>query len=286
MRFNLQAPAKLNLFLKIGPPRSDGFHNIFSLFQTISLADKLEIIDSSVDELISDLPFPQEENLAFIALKKLREKAEFPPLKIKLNKNIPLGSGLGGASSDAAAILKGLNDILNLGFKQEELKALALEIGSDVPYFLIGGTCLVSGRGEVIQPLSDLPTWSVLLYLPDFSISTRLAYQWWDEEFLNSNKNLESFENLDYHRIEWGENDFEKVIFKRFPVLSQAKQLAKEAGVEFVGLSGSGSAVFALSREIGRLQALKKVWGNLPGQVIETFFETAFREESLSCRFQ
>lgn len=283
MRFNLLAPAKLNLFLKIGSRRTDGFHDIFSLFQTVSLADEFEITVSATDELVSDLPLTQEENLAFRAIKKLREKAKFPPLKIKLTKNIPPGSGLGGASSDAAAILKGLNNFFDLGLSQAELKELSLSIGSDVPFFLIGGTCLVSGRGEIIRKVSDLPVWPVLLFIPDFSISTRLAYQWWDN-YLNSNRQTANLSRLDYNQIRWGENDFEKVVFERFPILREAKELAKEVGVEFAGLSGSGSAIFALSQETEKLKNLKEAWQSFPGKVIETFFESSDQDGSLRCQ--
>lgn len=285
MRFCLVAPAKLNLFLKIGSRRPDGFHDIFSLIQTVSLADEFEITSSSTDELVSDLPLFQEENLAFQALKKLRQKAKFPPLKIKLTKNIPPGSGLGGASSDAAAILRGLNIFFDLGLSQAELREIALSIGSDVPFFLIGGTCLVSGRGEVIKKISDLPAWKVLLFVPDFSISTRLAYQWWDE-YLNLNRQAANLTKLNCAQISWGENDFEKVVFERFPILKKVKESAKEVGVEFAGLSGSGSAVFALSQEVEKLKNLKEKWQNFPGGVIETFFESSAWKESLSCQFR
>ncbi len=285
MRFNLLAPAKLNLFLKIGPRRSDGYHHIYSLLQTITLYDELEIITSSSDDLVSDLPLQLEENLVYKALVKLREKADFPPLRIKLTKNIPVGGGLGGASSDAATVLKGINSFFNLGLSQVDLKNLAESIGSDVPYFLIGGTCLVSGRGEVIQKLPDLPTWPVLLYIPEFSISTSLAYQWWDAHSAQ-NQLVGEISNLNYTHLRWGENDFEEVISERYPVLKQARQLAREAGVEYAGLSGSGSAFFALSRETKKLENLKKAWRNLPGRIIEAYFESHAQKEILSCPFR
>lgn len=284
MKFFLRAPAKLNLFLKIGSRRPDGYHNILSLFQTISLFDELVITASSADKVVCDLPIPQEENLVFKALRKLREKLVFPPVKIELRKNIPAGSGLGGASSDAAAVLKGMNNFFALGLNQEELKRISLEIGSDVPYFLVGGACLVKGRGEVIKKLPDLPVWPLLLYLPDFSLSTSLAYCWWDDYLSQNPESLRDLDSLDYTGISWGENDFEKVVFQKYPFLKEAKEIAGQMGVEFAGLSGSGPALFALAREVDKLKCLRKAWERLPGRVIETSFENEGFKEILSCR--
>ncbi len=286
MKFFLKAPAKLNLFLKIGPKRADGYHSILSLFQTISLFDEIEITTSSTDSLICDLPLLPEENLVFKALKKLRAKADFPPLEIKLKKNIPPGSGLGGASSDAASVLKGINNFFALGLSFENLRKLSLEVGSDVPYFLVGGTCLVKGRGEVVKKLSSLPACPLLLFLPHFSISTALAYSWWDGYVAQNPELLKEFNSLDYTRISWGENDFEKVILERYPLLKEVRKIAQEIGVEFTGLSGTGSALFALSQEAGRLRNLKKAWERLPGKVIEAVFETSEGKEKLSCQFR
>ncbi|MGH8103508.1 MAG: 4-(cytidine 5'-diphospho)-2-C-methyl-D-erythritol kinase, partial [bacterium] len=185
----LRAYAKLNLTLSIHPKSGD-FHPIQSLMQTISLHDEL-IFDTNETGRLSlfyeePYPIPMKENLIWIALKKLQEQYSIKKgMTVWLKKRIPVGGGLGGGSSDAAATLIGACRIWELPADGIDLRTIALDIGSDVPFCMQGGTAWVEGRGERVSDLGQLNTLRFVLLFPGFSVSSREGYAWWDEDPLS-----------------------------------------------------------------------------------------------------
>lgn len=181
----LHAPAKINLCLHVRPPRQDGFHPLDSIVARISLCDEVELACRGDGRLVLDCPrlvdCPPEQNLAFRAAEFIRREtgSNSVGLDIRLTKRIPPGAGLGGGSSDAAAVLAGCNELLQLGFSRNELARLGERLGSDVPLFLGPPASRISGRGEDVQPI-DLPDFHAVLVLSDLSCSTPEVYREFD----------------------------------------------------------------------------------------------------------
>jgi 4-diphosphocytidyl-2-C-methyl-D-erythritol kinase len=181
----LEAPAKINLTLRVGARRADGFHGIRSVMQAVSLCDTITITRTKSD---SDslkitgpespaLDSPMEGNLALRALTALRTRnPDIPHCHLDLEKVIPVGGGLGGGSSDCAAVLRGANELFELGLSREELIEIGAELGSDVPFFFSSGSALVSGRGESFEPLNAPLDYSLVLINPGIHISTAEAF--------------------------------------------------------------------------------------------------------------
>ncbi len=255
----VRAFGKINLGLEILARRPDGYHEIRTVYQTVSLADRLEISVSSRQHGIhlecDDPLIPTgRANLAYQAgdlwkrLRRFRGRVE-----IRLRKCIPAGSGLGGASSDAAATLLGLEHLTGDRLDVPARFRLAARLGSDVPFFLWGGRCLGIGRGEDVYPLPDLVRRCCLIVFPGIEVSTREAYR-------EAGRLLKLTEPAGKPTISWfgarphlsledwgpAENDFEEVVFARWPELARVKRQLVQAGAEIASLTGSGSAVFAL----------------------------------------
>lgn len=248
----IAAPAKTNLWLRMVGRREDGFHNIETRMVALSLADRLSlenIPDSVKVSLSCDDPKLEtgEGNLVVRAVRALEEHCgrRFG-LRLHLQKNIPLEAGLGGGSSDAAAALKGVNQLLELGLDKGELAALAAGIGSDVPFFIHDSPCDCSGRGEIVTPVGkgqDLP---ILLLKPPFGVSAAWAYQNWAGAI--------ELPGVTYapQICPWGEmvNDLERPVFEKFFVLARLKMwLLDQAEVHAALLSGSGSCVLVVLAE-------------------------------------
>ena len=172
------APAKLNLTLDVLGKRPDGYHDLRMVMQSVELADRIELETGTGRglEVRTDLSFlpNNEKNLAAAAALKLQERSgkRADGLSIAIEKRVPVCAGMGGGSSDAAAVLRALNEGLGVGLSRMELAALGMEVGSDVPYCVLGGTALAEGRGEVLTPLPPLPRCWVVACKPDFPIST------------------------------------------------------------------------------------------------------------------
>jgi len=175
-----EAPAKVNLSLHVEPPKSDGYHPIQSLVQTIEWCDRIEVEEAEDDDLkVVGAELDPEDNLVRRALDAARLRKPVPTLSINLRKRIPIGAGLGGGSSDAAATL-----VAALSFgavTAVEIAEAASSLGADVPLFLVGGTILMSGYGEVIETQPDLIGLAVAVAVPDFSLSTAEVYRRWDQ---------------------------------------------------------------------------------------------------------
>ncbi|MCS7275218.1 MAG: 4-(cytidine 5'-diphospho)-2-C-methyl-D-erythritol kinase [Candidatus Bipolaricaulota bacterium] len=246
----LEAYAKLNLGLKILGKRPDGYHEIETLFQSIDLHDTLtlELHEQPRIALQIDSPWPiaqGRENLVYRAAEMvLSYAAESRGVRIFLKKRIPVGAGLGGGSSDAAATLVGLNQLLGLHFRSTDLHSLALKLGSDVPYFLVGGLCRGRGRGELLERLPPLwGDYTFVLVKPPCSLSTEEVYREYD------------------HLVERGwqpsladsefivcVNDLEEAALRLCPELRDCRQRIAEFQPDLWGLSGSGPTYYAAWR--------------------------------------
>jgi 4-diphosphocytidyl-2-C-methyl-D-erythritol kinase len=251
--FEREAPAKVNLSLKILGKRADGFHELETRMVRISVTDTLR---AETAEPGSGLRFTCDEpslptdgsNLVVKAVRALEQHLgrEFD-LTIHLTKRIPHGAGLGGGSSDAATVLLGLNEGYGLGLSRDGLSGIAASLGSDIPFFLYEGACDCRGRGEIVEPVPAFP-WRPRLFLvkPTFSVPTPWAYREW----LAS----QELPGIDYaaRPMPWGElvNSLERPVFAKHLVLADLKRfLAAQPGVEGALLSGSGSVVFAVLGE-------------------------------------
>jgi len=266
----LRAFAKINLGLRILSKRPDGYHEIRTLYQTIALHDRLKITLSPGREGIRlecdkpDIPSGRE-NLVYRACEFWRRAVGFRgEIAARLEKVIPAGSGLGGASSDAAAAIEGLERLTGERLPLARRLALAAQLGSDVPLFLLGGRVLGCGRGEEIYPLPDLPPRKCLVVFPGFAVSTAQAYR---QAGLRLTRQAKPRRINDVGAwphsalLEWGpaENDFERVVFARWPELARLKRRLIRAGAEIASLTGSGSAVYAVFESVRRLLYASKL---------------------------
>lgn len=281
--------AKINLTLDILEKRPDGFHGIESVMQSISLHDIITLRTSSEPgiRITCDIPgIPTDEkNLAHKAASIFLQRRGFATgLDIHIEKRIPMQAGLGGGSSNAAAVLMGLNQLFGLSVSLDELSSIGAKIGSDVPFFLVGGTALVRGRGEVIQPLPDIPSWQLVIVKPPFGVSTAWAYKRLDEmssavgEPTPHSKRMVDCILCDGCLPDALWNDLESPAVERHPEIAEIKGELLRAGASGALMCGSGSAVFGLFKieEEARTGA-----DRLTGRFGELFVErTLSREEA------
>ncbi|HZK64465.1 MAG TPA: 4-(cytidine 5'-diphospho)-2-C-methyl-D-erythritol kinase [Puia sp.] len=242
--------AKINLGLSIISKRSDGFHDLESVFYPLPFCDILEIVPGGTTSLsLSGIPLAGKpaENLVIRAFQLL--KKHYPQITeaaVYLHKHIPSGAGLGGGSSDAASMLRLLNDYFGLRITPEELKTYALTLGSDCPFFLQPSPCYVRGRGEILEPISlDLSGYSVLLVHPGVSVSTAWAYS----QIQPAAPGFPIRELISGPVINWRnqlKNDFEIPVFRQYPALGAIKDQLYKAGALFASMTGSGSSFYAL----------------------------------------
>jgi 4-diphosphocytidyl-2-C-methyl-D-erythritol kinase len=253
-----QAPAKINLSLKIHGKRADGFHEIESLFVPISLADELTMEPAEQFSFSCDEPgVPGDErNLAVRAVQLFAERTNVEPrIRLTLSKKIPHGAGLGGGSSDAAATVLALNEFFGTALGMDALAAMAAQLGSDVPFFLYGSAAICRGRGEMVTPQLFNASLPLLLLKPPFEVPTPWAYQHW--------RDSRELPTISYAAQEfaWGTlvNDLERPVFEKFIVLATMKTwLFDRPEVSGALMSGSGSTLFAVLRDRGASPALAK----------------------------
>ena len=260
--------AKVNLHLGVLGRREDGFHNIFTVFQTVSLHDEIAFqrADGEIFLECDDPAVPADEsNLIIRAAERLRAKFGISEgARIRLEKRIPMGGGLGGGSSNAAAALVGLATIWGIDAGLDDLIRIGGELGSDVPFFLQGGTATGMGRGTEIEPVADFKAEWMLIVTPDEHVSTAAAYAGLGAQNLtneDSNRILRvcrsEAESPDF-LLTAATNDFEKTVFAQHPEIGRVKQRLIDLGATRALMSGSGASVFALFyKEETRQTALK-----------------------------
>lgn len=246
------APAKINLSLDVLKKRGDGYHELKMIMQTVSLYDDIVIEKDdkiSLDSNKKDIPL-DNRNLAWKAAELFFDYTGIQGgCRIHITKNIPDGAGLGGGSSDAATVLIALNEIYNTKLSEKELREIAVKIGADVPFFIVGGTCLAQGIGEKLTKIENKTDPYILIYKPDFSISTKWVYE---------NLNLDNKPSYDIDIIVKDLcagnplftnqifNYLEEVSVSEYPQISDIKTMLKNMGADNALMSGSGSSVFGI----------------------------------------
>lgn len=261
------AYAKLNLGLRVLYRRPDGYHELRTAFQTISLADRMEIAFAPARATqiaiqgTPEIPDNLVERACRLVLDALKIRAD---VHFRLRKNIPMGAGLGGGSSDAAAVLLALPVLARKPLAMDRLAELAAQLGSDVPFFLYGGSALGLGRGEELYPLPDRPAARGLLVVPAIHSSTAEAYRDLSPTLtsIRLQNKLVVFQQEVWRGGADGsamdDNDFEEVVFARHPELKRIKQRLVRFGAKPAAMTGSGSAIFGIFADAGRLDRARK----------------------------
>lgn len=248
--------AKINLGLRITEKRSDGYHNLETIFYPVALKDALEIQEhaepdssiSKVDLHISGIKVEgsPEDNLVVKAYRLLDEHFQLPPIKIFLHKHIPSGAGLGGGSSDAASMLKLLNDYYSLCLSDNQLEAYASKLGADCAFFIRNTPTFAEGIGNIFSPVDlSLKGYQILLIKPDVFVSTREAFS----QIHPCRPTCSLKELIKFPIDKWKDlivNDFEASVFPQHPTIGQIKEELYRNGAIYASMSGSGSSVFGL----------------------------------------
>ncbi len=242
------APGKINIGLRIIRKRSDKYHDIETVFYPIHLADELEIVKADKHEFFSNIDLEADANLCLRALHFFCERTGInAEVKMTLKKNIPIGSGLGGGSSDAAAVLLALQELYGKPLSDIELFDIATELGADVSFFLKKVPSYATGKGEIIEPMKYRVDRYILTVTPEVSVSTALAYSLVTPSGEHEKSLREILVGLgeDYGMYkEAVVNDFEPPVFGKFPVIREIKAAMIAAGADFSSMSGSGSSVY------------------------------------------
>jgi len=255
------APAKLNLGLEVIRRRPDGFHEIRTIFQALDWGDRLRLRRRTGSGILLRVQGPPSipkgrENLVVRAATALAaRRAPGKGVEILLSKRIPAGAGLGGGSSDAAATLLALERLWGLSPDPSELRALAEGLGSDIPFFFLGGTALGEGRGEILTPLPPAPDWTWILALPPLSVATEEAYRKACKGLTDSGERLRMLQLALVERAFAGfvdnlVNDLESGVFSTEPRLEGIKRALLAIGAPGVAMTGSGAALFAPLRSV------------------------------------
>jgi 4-diphosphocytidyl-2-C-methyl-D-erythritol kinase len=241
---------KINIGLNVIRKRTDGFHDLETVFYPVELRDALEVIRSETFNFqLTGLPVndTNDNNLCVKAYRLL--KADFPDLpevSIHLHKAIPMGAGLGGGSADGAFMLSMLDKKFQLDISEEKLIAYALHLGSDCPFFIVNKPCFATGRGEILSPVElDLSTYKIVVVNPAFHVSTREAFS-----KLSPSSPVKSIRQIIEQPIEsWKEelkNDFEETVFQLYPAIEKIKDELYAKGAIYASMTGTGSTVFGI----------------------------------------
>lgn len=258
-KLELKALAKINLGLDVLGRRENGYHDVKMVMQTIHLYDEVILEKTKepgihLETNLSYLPI-DENNIAYKAAKMLQEEFEIPEgIRIQLKKYIPVAAGMAGGSTNAAAVLFGMNRMYHLGLTEQQLKDRGVKLGADVPYCIMRGTVLAEGIGEILTPLPPMPRCYVLIAKPGISVSTKTVYEKFDA--------LQDVDHPDIDRLMLGleQGDLEKVASSMgnvlegvtiglYPVIEKIKQVMKQEGALNAMMSGSGPTVFGIFEE-------------------------------------
>ena len=247
----VNSPAKINLGLNVVSKREDGYHNLETIFIPLILSDKLTFTKSNKLVLNSNSNFLNKlsDNLVLKAVRLLEQRTSQKILvDILIDKNIPIGGGLGGGSSNAAITLKTINKIFNLGLDGKELFEIALELGSDVPYFLNPVPAFAESRGEILHTLNMEILYPILIVNPGIKLDTIWAFRKIKPK-LPENNLMEIFKSglTDFDILrDYVENDFEEIVFKEHPLIGEIKSELYKLGAQFALMSGTGSTVYGI----------------------------------------
>ena len=254
MNIMVKAYGKINLFLDCLGKRNDGYHEVKMIMQSVRLHDLIDIRESDKNLIFSDSLYvpSNKNNLAMKAAMLLQEKYNMPNVNIKIKKNIPVSAGMAGGSTDAAAVLIGCNALFKLGLNNDILMQIAAELGSDVPFCILGGTAIAEGRGEIIHPMSSLPKMHVILMPADYGVSTVSVYKALQPDDINPQEKL--FKDL-YQAIQQADRRFveshmfnvlENPSFRVDARTKERKKVLENLGIKNVLMSGSGPTLFRL----------------------------------------
>jgi len=266
----LHAPAKINLTLRVGPRRDDGFHDVRTLLQSIALADTLKFTTRKGPfVLVTRTPgVPSDRtNLVWRAAELLwraiGRTGDPRDVHARLEKSIPTEAGLGGGSADAAATLAGLNVLWEARRSRRDLARLGAELGADVPFFLHGGTALGSGRGDELYPVDDVGRLGIVVIKPSFGVATAAAYGWVDEDrAANLPAAARALPEID---VGWPTgpirlvNDLEAPVARRHPMITEMVDALRREGAQGAAMTGSGSAVFGVFSEAQAKRAARRL---------------------------
>ncbi len=252
----VNAYAKINLGLDVLRRREDGYHDVCMIMQSLELHDSITINQTNGHgiSMTTNLPFlpDNQDNLVYKAAALFMETYGLSTgLSIRLEKNIPVAAGLAGGSSDAAATLLGLNQLFHMERSKEELMKLGVRIGADVPYCILLGTALSEGIGEILTPLSPIPSCSILLVKPDISVSTKYVYENLHLNEGSPHPDIQAMRTAlnasDLHTLAKAmDNILQTVTVKEYPIISEIKDKMKELGALNSLMSGSGPTVFGI----------------------------------------
>ena len=271
------APAKLNLFLRIKNKRTDGYHNLQSVFQLIGLYDEISIRvrdDNKINIKNSCSSISKQNDIAYKACSLLLNKTSIG-VDVEIKKNIPIGAGLGGGSSDAATILMAINRICRLGLSKEKLMQLGLKLGADVPFFIFGKNAWVEGIGDQLHPIS-IPEFNFVVAVPNISISTSSIFA--SFKLTNNANPLKIATSFDSKEHEFIDNDLESLVIEKFLSVSKLMDWMKSFG--YAKMSGTGSSIFLRpksniqSQEIERLKPKNTEIYAVKGLSVHPFYLT------------
>lgn len=279
----LTAPAKVNFALDVIGKREDGYHLVEMVMQTIDLCDQL-VLENRPEEIAVICSHPDVpsggENLVWKAAHLLRKEYGTPDCgaTITITKRIPVAAGLAGGSADAAATLKGLNQLWNLNLSAKELAELGLALGADIPFCLRGGTAMAEGIGEKLTSLPAPPRLWVVLLKPNIGVSTSEVYNSYDNSLVQRRPDIQAFISALIVADPWAmagsmANVLESVTFARWPLLRRIKQGAIELGAYAALMSGSGPTVFALAQDYHQAVAIVNGLRHLVGFTYITTFK-------------
>lgn len=270
--------AKINLALDIIGKREDGYHEIKTIMQAIDLKDKVIIENIDKNEIIVNCNHPgvplDENNLVYKSWKIMKEVAKIDKgIKVTIDKNIPMGAGLAGGSSNAGAVLKGLNELWDVGLTKEELIDLGRGIGADVPFTILGGSALAEGIGEKLTSLKPFRNKYVLVCNPGIEISSKYAYNILkiDDKRVEIEEIIKAMENEDLELIgKLARNKMEDEIFKKYKILEKIKLDLIKANAKISLMSGSGSSVFGIFEDEESMDKAKEKIEGYTNFVVKT----------------
>ncbi|MDR2426378.1 MAG: 4-(cytidine 5'-diphospho)-2-C-methyl-D-erythritol kinase [Endomicrobium sp.] len=266
MKVNIQAPAKINLYLEITGKRPDGYHNLESIMQTVSLFDEITVEDipAGIELKCDNAHIPLDSsNLAYKAALVLQKHFNIRKgVKISLKKVIPIGAGLGGGSSDAAAVIKALVQLWNIDVDKSVLERIAAGLGADVPFFFTGGTAVCKGIGEIVLPITNIKKMSIILVNPGFVVSTPSVYR--NIKFpLTKPRKIHIIRNLicggSFNKndaLKHCFNRLEEIVFPVYPEIAKIKSIMTDLGCASL-MSGSGATVFGIFGSESQSETIK-----------------------------